>query len=128
MNRAIGSALALLAGLGGGSALAMTSRNPSAVYCSLEQGGKLPKGLVASDVCAAIQSAAAPALERAGLSPSALSVRVTVVSDRKLVASATLGGKALPEHRIGISDRALNARAVQMLASAIAADIASARQ
>ena len=128
MNRAIGSALALLAGLSGGSALAMTSQNPSAVHCSLEQGRKLPKGLAASDVCTAIQAAVGPALERVGLSPSALSVRVIVESDRKLVASATLGGKPLPEHRIGISDRALNARAVQMLASAIAADIASARQ
>lgn len=128
MNRAIGLGLALVAGLSGGSALAMTSQNAPTIHCSVERGEKLPSGLTAEFVCAAIRNAVAPALQRARLSPASLAVRVTVESDRKLVAAATLGGKALPEHRIGISDRTLNARAVDMLATAIAADVGSARQ
>ena len=128
MNRVLGPGMALLTGLGGGSALAMTIPTTPPIHCSVERGDKLPSGLSAESVCAVVRNAAAPALERAGLSLAVFSVQVTVDSDRKLSAAATLDGKPLPTHHVGISDRALNARAVQMLAKAIAAEIASARK
>ena len=106
----------------------MNNHAAATIRCSVEQAGKLPPTITATTVCDAIGKAALPALERAGMPPAALSVTVRVESDRKIVAAASLHGKPLPEHRIGISDRALNAHAVDMLAAAIAADIASARQ
>jgi hypothetical protein len=99
-----------------------------AVHCSVDRAEKLPAGLSGSAVCDAVRKAAAPALAEAGQSPAALSVHITVESETKLVGAATLSGKALREHRIGIADRALNAHAVEMLANAIAADIASVRR
>jgi len=126
MNRLLGISLALLAGAGGGSAGAMTTTDM--VHCSVERAEKLPAGVTGSSICAAVRKAAAPALAQGGHSPAALSVHITIESETKLVGAATLAGKALPEHRIGISDRALNAGAVNMLANAIAADIASVRQ
>lgn len=126
MNRLLGISLALFVGASGGSACAMTTTDT--VHCSVERAEKLPAGLTDSSICNAVRTAAAPALAHGGHSPAALSVRITVESETKLVGTATLSGKALPEHRIGISDRGLNARAVDMLANAIAADIASVRQ
>jgi len=130
MQRTLKLGLALLAAAGGGSACAMNSPNApaDAVHCSVEFAGKLPAGLTENAVCEAIRQTAAPALESARLAPASLSVKVRVESDSKVVATATLAGKALPEHRVAISDRALNVSAIQMLARAIAAEVASARQ
>ena len=100
----------------------------NAALCSVEFAGKLPAGLTENAVCEAINQAAGPALKRAGLAPAALSVKVRVESESKVVATATLGGKALPEHRVATSDSALNTSAIQMLARAIAAEVASARE
>jgi len=105
----------------------MNSHDALAVHCSVDQAGKLPSGLTASGVCATIRRVVAPSLEQAGFTASALSVKIIVESETKLVAATTLAGKALPEHRVAISDRTLNARAVDMLAQAIAAEVASAR-
>jgi hypothetical protein len=121
MKSVLGLGLALLAGIGSGSAGAMTSSNPATVECTVQGAGKLPAGLDAAAVCAAVRAATQPALAASGA--SALSVKVTVVSESKLMAVATLGGEALPEHHVASSDRSLNARAVDMLAQAIAADI-----
>jgi hypothetical protein len=106
----------------------MNSHDARAVHCSVDRGEKLPSGLTASGVCAAIRKAVAPSLERAGIAADALSVKITVESDAKLVAAATLAGKTLPEQRVASSDRVLTARAVDMLAQAIAAQVASTRQ
>lgn len=99
-----------------------------AVNCSVERGDKLPAGLTGESVCAAVRKAAEPALAAAGHPRSALSVRVTVESDSKLTGSATLAGRAFRQHHVAIADRTLNAHAIDMLANAIAADIASARK
>lgn len=123
MERAIALGLALVAGVGSGSAGAMTNLNPAAVECSVLDAGKLPAGLDAGAICAAIRAAVQPALAASATSRGALSVKVTVVSESKMVAVATFGGKALPEHHVASSDRPLNARTVDMLAEAIAADI-----
>ena len=123
MKRALALGLALLAGIGGGSAEAMNNPSPAAVECSVQDAGKLPAGMNAGAICAAVRAAVQPALAASGTSSGALSVKVTVLSESKMVAVATLGGKALPEHHVASSDRPLNARTVDMLAQAIAADI-----
>lgn len=125
MNEAVKLGLALLAAASGGSACAMNMSQQDAVQCSVAHAEKLPSNLSESAICAAIGQAAAPVLDRASLAHEALAVRVSVESDSKLVASATLAGKPLPEQRVATSDRALNAGAVAMLARAIAAEIAA---
>ncbi|MBV9528973.1 MAG: hypothetical protein JOZ79_11510 [Sphingomonas sp.] len=99
--------------------------NDAAIRCSVERAEKLPAGLNTDTLCATIRGAGGAALNRAGLDPSALSVRITVDSERKLSATATLNGRTLPEHHVGISDRSLNARAVELLATAIAGEVAA---
>lgn len=123
----IGLGLAIVAGSSGGGASAMTSDVPP-VRCSVERADMLPSGLTADAICDAIRRAVAPAMRQAALAPADLAVRVTVKSSAMLTAGATISGKALPEHHLSNSDRPLNERAVGMLASAIAADIASARR
>jgi hypothetical protein len=128
IKSALGFGLALVAVVGagvGGSAVAMTSVDPASVQCSVKDVGKLPAGLSASSVCATIREAVAPALASAGVTGGELSVQVTVHSDSKVTAAATLAGKALPEQRVATSDRALNANAIAMLGRAIAAEIAA---
>lgn len=105
----------------------MNTGKDAAIHCVVERSDKLPPELSADALCAAVRRAATPALERSGLNPTALSVRITVDSDTKLSAFATLNGKILPDHHVGIADRALNERAVDMLATAIAADVTSGR-
>lgn len=96
MKSALGAGLALLAGVGGGSAGAMTSSSPATIECSVQGAGKLPTGLDANAICAAIRAAAQPALAASGAGRNALSVKVTVVSDSTMMAEATFGGRALP--------------------------------
>ena len=98
------------------------------IRCSVVRAQKLPQGVTAESICDSVRRAANPALDQAKLAPNALSVRITVESETKLTAAATLQGKSLPEHHVSISDRPLNARAVSMLANAIAADVTSARR
>ena len=129
MSRTLGLGLALLAGIGDGRAFAMTS-DPAGpvVHCSVEPAGKLPSGLTADAICTAIRKAVTPALAGSTDAAEPLSVEVAVQSASKLVATARLGNRTLPEHRIAISDHPLNASSVQMLANAIAADIVSVRK
>lgn len=101
----------------------MNMSQQDAVQCSVARAEKLPSGISESIICAAIGQAAAPLLDQAGLSHGSLSVRVSVESDSKLVATATLAGKPLAEQRVATSDRPLNAGAVAMLARAVAAEI-----
>lgn len=127
MIRAIGIGLALFVGLNGGRASAMTS-DTSTVRCSVERAGKLPEGLSSQFICDTVRRAVGPALEAGGIGGAELSVQVIVESVSKLTATATVAGKTLPEHHLGTSDRPLNARAISMLASAIAADVAALRR
>lgn len=125
MKSAFRLSLAILAAVSGGGACAMNNLAPDALQCSVSHAEKLPSGLSEGSICAALRQAAVPALDRIGLATKALSVQIQVESDSKLVATATLAGKTLPEHRVATSDRLLNAKAVEMLAKAIAAEIAA---
>lgn len=127
MIRAIALGLALFVGLNGGRASAMTS-NTSMIRCSVERAGKLPAELSSESICDSVRNALGPVLQVAGLPPDDTSVRVTVQSSSQLAATTTVGGKTLPEQHVGTSDRPLNARAIAMLARAIAADVAALRR
>ncbi len=117
--------LALLAAAASGSACAMASTSPQKISCAVQGEDKLPPGLGGqAEVCSAVARAALPALERAGIAPAALAVTVKVTSGHSLSAVAVVNGRALPEQKVGVSDRALNARAVEMLAAALAGEIA----
>lgn len=132
MKSALKLGLALVAAASSGSACAMNNPKSDAmadaVHCSVQRAEKLPAGLTESAVCEAVRQAAAEELKRARLAPGSLAVKISVESDTKVIATATLNGKTLPEHRVAISDRVLNVSAIQMLARAIAADIAPVRQ
>lgn len=123
MIRVVALGLALFVGLNGGGALAMTS-DSSTMRCSVTGAGKLPAALNSDGICKTFRAALEPALQVG----AEASVRVSVESSSKLAATATVGGKALPEHHVATADRPLNARAVAMLARAVAADIAALRR
>ena len=127
MIRAIGLGLALFVGLDGGGASAMTS-DTSMVRCSVVRAGKLPDGLTSDFICDTVRRAVGPAVQAAGLAPADVSVQVTVESSSKLAATATIRGKALPAQHLEVSDRPLNVRAISMLGSAIATDVAALRR
>ena len=75
-------------------------------------------------ICAAIEKAAAPALDaHAGMS---LAVDVTVLSDSHLRAKVKVNGKALPDRNVASSDAPLSARGIEMLANSIAAQLHTA--
>lgn len=106
----------------------MNSVSTHGLRCAVEGEEKLPAEIGGEPaVCAAIAGAALPALERAGIAPGSLAVRVKVASPYLMSAVASIDGRALPEQKVGISDRPLNARAVQMLADALAGELASRR-
>lgn len=96
--------------------------------CVVQGEENLPPEIDAGAICSAIQRASAPVLQRTGLSSAAVSVLVKVKSKFALSATATVGGNALREHNVGISDRPLNQRAVDMLANAVAAELSTVSQ
>lgn len=99
----------------------MNSVSAKAVRCAVEGEQKLPPEIGGkAAVCAAIAGAAMPELERAGISPQSVAVTVTVRSPHFISAVASVDGRALPEQKVGTSDRPLNALAVRMLADAVA--------
>jgi hypothetical protein len=115
----------LIAGLGGSAS--MTAWHGSeAIRCSVDLAANLPREIGGPDaVCAAISEAALPALRRAGIPASAMSVKVRVVSDHRISGVASLDGRDLPEHVIDVADRSLNRRAIEMLAAAMAAEVSN---
>ena len=114
----------LLGAAANGSACAMTSTSPQAISCSVEGKDKLPPEIGGEEgICTAIGSAALPALQSAGIAPASFAVAVSVTSEHGMSATASVNGRALPEQKVGISDRPLNARAVQMLAAAVAGEL-----
>lgn len=95
-----------------------------ALRCTVAGAEALPGEIGGSEaVCAAIERAAAPAIKRAGISASSVAVAVAVKSPSRLSAIASVGERSLPEQHVGISDRPINARAIDMLARAVAAQI-----
>ena len=102
----------------------MTSTTAQGISCSVEGGEKLPPDIGGEDgVCETIGSAALPALQSAGIAPTSLAVAVRVTSEHQMSATASVNGRALAEQKVGISDRPLNERAVQMLAAAVAGEL-----
>lgn len=105
----------------------MTSTGGNDIRCTVEGGDKLPPGLGGGEaICRAISRAALPALQRAGIAPSAVAVAVRVKSDSRMSAVASVNDKPLAEQNVATSDRALNAGAVTMLADAVAAELSRA--
>lgn len=107
----------------------MSSTSAEQLRCIVQGEEKLPAEVGGeAAVCSAIERAAAPALQSAGLSPAAVSISVEVKSQYRISAVPAVGGRSLPEQHVGISDRPLNARAIDMLANAIAAELAKLAQ
>lgn len=103
----------------------MTSTSAQGISCSVEGEDKLPPGIGGEQgVCGAIARAALPALQRSGIAPASVAVTVKVTSESTITAVASVNGRALAEQKLGISDRPLNARAVEMLATAVAGELA----
>ena len=104
----------------------MNGVSADGLRCAIEGEDQLPAETGGeAGVCAAVARAVLPEIERAGIAPASVSVTVTVASPYAMAATASVGGRALPEQKVGISDRPLNARAVQMLADALARELAS---
>lgn len=103
----------------------MNSTSSDALHCAVEGAEKLPPELGGSAaICSAITKAAAPVLNSRRVGAEAVSVVVNVQSASAISAATSVAGKSLPEQKVAISDRTLNARAIDMLANAIAAELA----
>ena len=103
----------------------MTTDSQSQIRCTVEGEAKLPPEIGGADaVCGAIVRAALPVIQRAGIAPETIGVSVRVKSDSRISAVPSIGGKALPEQNVAISDRTLNQRSIAMLADAVAAVLA----
>jgi hypothetical protein len=104
----------------------MTSPSSDTVRCTVTGTENLPAEVGGADrVCEAIQSAivAEAAEEAAGAS-----VLVRVVSPYAIVATVTApGGRELPPVEVSIADRTLNSRSLQMLAVAVARQVAASQ-
>ena len=94
-----------------------TAQSPQ---CVVSGADRLPAGLSGDDICSAIRAAARETAPRADYS-----VDVRVVSATSLAASIRLGdGKILPEQKMAVSDRQLNAGSIERFAAAIARAVA----
>ncbi len=99
-----------------------TSDRP--IQCAVEGADKLPAEIGGEPaICATIAAAVLPALERSGVSPSAVSLSVRVKSDSHISTVASISGTRLAEQNVAISDRALTSGAIDMLAQALAAEL-----
>ena len=129
MSGAGSAALALLlAAAASGSACAMNSTSTEQLRCVVQGEEQLPAELDVETICSAIRSASAPALASAAIPASAVSVLVEVRSGHGLSATATVSGTALRERHVATSNRPLNARAVKMLADAVAAELSTVKK
>lgn len=98
----------------------MGTTSGPAIRCTVEGAEKLPRELGGSDgVCATITRA----LAAKGIDAESASVTVEVKSDSIMSATATIAGRAFPAQTVGVSDRSLNPRAVEMLAAAVAGQV-----
>ncbi len=107
----------------------MTPTSDQSICCAVVGAEKLPAGLGGeSAVCAAITAAAAPALRQSGVSPSAVTITVQVKSNSWISALPEVNGKALYELKVASSDSSLNSRSIDMLATAVAAELSKLAQ
>lgn len=101
----------------GGAGVAMTDAEGPAIRCTVSGAEKIPGLGGAGAVCDIIVQAVSGASRSAGVEAS---VAVEVLSPHAMVARTVVDGHRLAERRIDISDRTLNAQAVETLARAIA--------
>lgn len=107
----------------------MNSTSTEQLRCVVQGEEKLPAEIGGGGaVCSAITRASAPVLQRGGVAPGTVSVSVEVISPYRISATPSVGGRTLPEQHVGISDRPLNARALDMLGQAIAAELSKLAQ
>lgn len=105
----------------------MHPRDDQAWNCSVEKAEKLSPEIGGADaVCSTIKNAAMARIEPSRLNSAAVTIRVRVESEHKISAVATIDGKALAKQNVAISDRVLAPSSIQMLADAVAAEIARA--
>ena len=122
-TRSLGLVLAFAAMTG--SACAMSSVSNEGFQCTVEGTENLPAELGGeAGVCAAIQRVALPQLQKSGIAPDSVAVRVLVKSKYMFSAVVFVKGQPRPERNVAISDRPLNSRAVEMLANAVAGELA----
>lgn len=104
----------------------MTANSHEDLRCTVQGVQKLPQGLGGQPaVCSVIANAVLPALARAGISSSAVTVAVEVKSESRISAIAEINGRPLPEQNVAVSDRALNAGAIRMLADGLATQLSN---
>lgn len=122
-SRIIAIAFALALGSAGGSACAMESTTKSTGGCEVSGAELLPAETGGADaLCQAIAAARGPA----AAAPAAVHIRV--LSDHMIAATQTLAdGRSLPEVKTARSDRPLGRRSFEMLAQALAEQLAAAR-
>jgi hypothetical protein len=112
--------LSIMAALFGESACAMNSPVPAS-RCQVVGASQLPADIGGPDArCSAIEQALQAA------APKPAGVEVNVISPYLLSATVSLAdGRRLPASKVGRSEHQLGARAVQMLADSIAAQVAA---
>jgi len=119
----LGGIAAVVAAVGG-SACAMSRTDQSQIRCTVEGADNLPPEIGGSaEICDAIVRAATPVLDDTAAAPSNVSVTVTVRSQYLISAAVSAGGVRIPEQKVGIVDRKLNSRAIEMLAQAVATQL-----
>lgn len=108
-----------------GSACAMQSREQQSIVCSVEASTKAPPELQQEGaICGPIARAAEAAARDSGLAAGTISVKVEVLSPFSIAATTSVEGRALPTQRVDVSDRALGASSIEMLARGVALQLA----
>jgi hypothetical protein len=108
-----------LAGVGS-SACAMNGSKTQ--HCTVVGAEKLPaEAGDAKALCATIEAAVT-----AQAPDSHYNAQITVVSKSVLSANITVAGRVLPERKLAVTDRDLNAGSISRFAKAIAEDVAKA--
>lgn len=93
--------------------------------CTVRNADKLPPELGGeAAICSMMAKILLPSLHQAGLASSAFALFVSVKSESRISAVASVNGKPVPEQNVASSDRALSAGAIEMLAQGIARELA----
>lgn len=103
----------------------MTRPSTGQLRCVVQGEEKLPADIGGeSGICSAMESAALPVLQQAGIALSAVTISVHVRSLHTVSATATVNGKSLAEQHVASSDQPLAAKSIAMLADGVARELA----
>jgi hypothetical protein len=72
-----------------------------------------------------LSKAVSDAAKTGRISPESIEIRVTAVSAFSISASLVVGGRQFPAQHLDSADRAITASSIDMLASALAAQLAT---